>query len=243
MPDLSDAFAWIRGLIRRVDRLESGALLENASITSGRLRFIGGLLRVDSGGRVEIVGTLQVDGTSTVTGSFTVEGPWELTGDGTITGAVNITGPFTLEGSWTITGDGSITGATTVSGPLTVEGDFDMTGNMRVTGDVEVLDDGRVRVGNMTLDPSTNGGSVKFSGGPEVYASGGQLALYSNAFGAWIELGSTAKLANGVRAVEITGSNIKLQGLPTIAQSDVPGSFVGALIADGSGNVSRVVSG
>lgn len=96
--DLNALWDWIPKLVRRIERLESGALLENSSITGGRMRFIGGLLRVDSGGRVEIVGTLQIDGTTTVTGTFTVTGnfkvtgPWRLEGPGDITGNVDVTG-------------------------------------------------------------------------------------------------------------------------------------------------------
>ncbi|MCB8043626.1 hypothetical protein JM654_03805 [Microbacterium oxydans] len=44
--------------------LESGAPLENASITNGRLRIIGGTLRVDSGGSLIVVGTMSIDGTT-----------------------------------------------------------------------------------------------------------------------------------------------------------------------------------
>ncbi|MEW2011412.1 hypothetical protein AB0300_18275 [Microbacterium sp. NPDC078814] len=96
--DLNALWDWIPKLVRRIERLESGALLENSSITGGRMRFIGGLLRIDSGGRVEIVGTLQIDGTTTVTGTFTVTGnfkvtgPWRLEGPGDITGNVDVTG-------------------------------------------------------------------------------------------------------------------------------------------------------
>lgn len=101
--NLEDAWGWIKELDAKVSRIFSGAFLENSSITNGRMRFIGGLLRVDSGGRVEIVGTLEIDGTTTVTGQFTVTGPWRLTGNGEITGNV------TQTGNWTITGAGKLT--------------------------------------------------------------------------------------------------------------------------------------
>lgn len=93
----------IRELKDRVRRLEVGTPLYSTSVTEGRLRFIGGLLRVDSGGRVEIVGTLEIDGTTdingptTVTGTFTVEGPWSLEGNGDITGDVSVTGDVDVE--------------------------------------------------------------------------------------------------------------------------------------------------
>lgn len=148
--DLSDAFYWIRRLIFRVDRLEGGAMLENSSISNGRMRFIGGLLRVDSGGRVEIVGTLQVDGESTVTGQFTVDGPFTFNGDGSITGALTISGPVQ------ITGDVDLTGIMTVTGDIVVTG----TGKIRI-GDV-VIEDGKITAGNVVMekDKITIGGPM-----------------------------------------------------------------------------------
>ncbi|MGA1826996.1 peptidoglycan DD-metalloendopeptidase family protein [Microbacterium sp.] len=152
--DLSDAFAALRRLAYRVDRLEGGAMLENSSITEGRMRFIGGLLRVDSGGRVEIVGTLQIDGTSTITGQFTVEGPWSLTGDGEITGTV------------------------TISGPVTISGDTAITGAVSVTGSITVDAGGTIVVGGMALDPSAAGGSLDFGSSRSINAGSGFLGLY-----------------------------------------------------------------
>lgn len=42
--DLSDIYRPLRELADRVRRLENTQLLSNASVTEGRLRFIGGLL-------------------------------------------------------------------------------------------------------------------------------------------------------------------------------------------------------
>lgn len=94
-----------RRLVDRVRRLENTSMLQDASVSEGRLRFIGGTLRVDSGGRVEIEGTLQIDGateltgTTQITGPLTVTGTWELEGDGEITGDVDLTGELTVAGS------------------------------------------------------------------------------------------------------------------------------------------------
>ena len=230
--DLNDAWGWIQRLVRRVERIESGAFLENASITSGRLRVIGGLLRVDSGGRLEVVGTLQVDGTTEVTGSFQVSGPWRLTGNGEITGNVTITGNLTLAGSGKFT-----------SGNVRIEGGKVYVG---AGGNLIVIDGdtGKITAGTLTIDPASNGGSVKFSGGPEIYASGGVLALYSTPGGALLELGSVAKLNGpGARWVEVTSTGFKLVGLPTRAASLASGAAVGTVWSDTSGNLYRVVAG
>lgn len=215
--DYSDPFAGMDNLDRRVRDLETSSPLENASVTGGRVRFIGGTLRIDSGGRVEIVGTLQIDGTTTVTGTFRVDGPWTLAGNGTISGNVTGTGTLTWNGPWNLNGAG------------------------KIQGDVQVLGAGKVRVGNMTLDPSSNGGSMKFGSGPEVYANGAELSLYSGV-GAFITLnGSSGKLNGpGARWLEVTATGIRAIGLPTIAKASANNAPTGTVWADASGNLYRV---
>jgi hypothetical protein len=223
--DLSDAWGWLQRIIRRLDRVESGAMLENASITNGRLRIIGGTLRVDSGGSVQIVGTLSIDGTTTVTGSFKVTGPWRLEGDGTITGNVTGTGTLTWNGPWNLNGVGKIAGNT------------DLTGDLNVTGG------GKIKAGNVTIDPSSNGGSVKFGSGPEVYAAGGELSLYSG-IGSFATLNGAMAKVNGPGAkwLEITSSAIRLIGLPTISRSSANMATVGSIYVDSGGSLYRVVA-
>lgn len=130
--DLSDLMKEVRELKREVERLKSARMLENASVTNGRLRFIGGQLRVDSGGSVVIVGSLQIDGTTIATG------PWTFTGNGTISGNVTITGTLTQNGTWALNGNGTI------------------------AGDVNVTGGGRIRAGTIVINPSTNGGTIEF---------------------------------------------------------------------------------
>ena len=200
--DIKSLFEWQDKVNRKLSRIFSGAFLENSSITNGRMRFIGGLLRIDSGGRVEIVGTLQIDGTTNVTGTFNLDGPWNLKGNGNI------------------------------------------TGNVTVTGDINVTGTGRIKVGNMVLDPSSNGGSVKFSGGPEVYASGQTLSLYSGALnGGSVDLSpGLAKVSGGgARWLEVNSTGFRMVGLPTIARSSANNAVVGTLWADSAGTIYLVV--
>lgn len=236
--NLADAWSWIEKIVRRLSRLESGAMLENASITSGRLRIIGGTLRVDSGGSLIVVGTMSIDGTTTVTGNFKVTGPWTLEGNGTITGNVTIagnvsaTGEWTQIGEWHLNGDGSITG------------DVDITGILTLMSELRVSNAGKITVGSMTLDPTTRGGSVKFAGGPEVYASGTALSLYSGALnGGSVDLSpGLGKLSGGgARWVEVTAASIRAVGLPTILRANANNAVVGTVWADTLGNLFRVV--
>ena len=150
--DLGDAWAEIRALKKDIERLKAANPLEAASVTSGRVRFIGGELLIDSGGRLVIEGTLSVDGVTTVTGSFTVSGPWNLTGNGTITGAT------------------SISGNVTVTGKLTQNGEWELNGAGKIRGNVVVESGGKITVGGVVLDssfgaPRVQLGSAQIDGG------------------------------------------------------------------------------
>jgi len=219
--DLSDPWAEIRALKEAVRRLQAARPLENASITGGRVRFIGGLLRVDSGGSVEIVGSLQIDGTTTVTGTFTLTGNgWSITGDGTISGDVTITGDLEVNGPWTFNGNGTITG------------DVDLTGNINVNGS------GRVNVGSaMTLTPATDGGAVEFPSG-KLSAISGAVGLYAGA-GGQVVLNTDAALI-GPGSTFRAGSDPQITGLSPIASGSAGGLPSGAVWADGSGFLYRV---
>lgn len=217
MPNLNDAFRWINEIFRELARLKSGAFLENSSISNGRMRFIGGLLRVDSGGRVEIVGTLQVDGESTVTGQFTVDGPFTFNGDGSITGALTISGPVE------ITGDVDLTGIMTVTGDIVVTG----TGKIRI-GDV-VIEDGKITAGNVVMEkdkitiggpmPATlengeftlgNGAKVQvgLTGGASsigLVPEGGAVDISANQSTAWLRaIGATISVSTSQASIDAT---------------------------------------
>lgn len=152
--DLNDAWGWIQKLIRRVERIESGAMLENSSITNGRMRFIGGLLRVDSGGRVDIEGTLQGigsllwDGIVTLTSTFTAKGVTRFEGDTTQVG------PFHVSGATDVTGNFTAKGATKLEGPAEVTGTLDVKGKTTLANDFEVTTGGRIKAGNTYFNPN-----------------------------------------------------------------------------------------
>lgn len=148
--DLADLNAEVKDNRRRLRELETATSQQRMSITKGRMRFIGGLLRIDSGGRVEIVGTLDIDGTTKVTGKFTLTGQnWEISGNGTISGDVTISGKLT------------VTGATVVGGAMTLNNTLTVAS-------------GQIRAGDVTITPSGGGivqvGSLQING-----ASGGTI--------------------------------------------------------------------
>lgn len=157
--NLRDAWSWIEKLIRRIERLESGAFLENSSITGGRLRLIGGLLLIDSGGTLQVVGNLNGDGTFAWTGSAAFNGPTTITGNTTISGAL------------------AVNGVTTLGNELKVVGGKITSGNVRIEA-------GKVHVGSMILDPASHSGYLRMPNGGEVLGSGSNLELYSGGSGA-----------------------------------------------------------
>lgn len=222
MPDLSDPWVAIRELQSEVRRLRSGIQLENSSITNGRMRFIGGTLRIDSGGRVEIVGTLEIDGNTTVSGTFDVDGPWSLDGNGTITGNVTSTGTFTQNGPWALNGTGTIAGNVTQTGNLTVSGG------------------GKINVGtNMTLTPGTDGGSVVFGNGSKLSANASSIGLTYGT--STVRIGdSTAGLLAGSNSITVSGSGVQinLAAIPTESTSGLPS---GTLSINGGGFLRRAV--
>lgn len=250
--DLSDVNGWMERWEYKLTRFFSGAFLENASVTQGLLRFIGGVLKLDSGA------TLDGDGRFRWRGKGTIEGDFEVLGDGWIkVGGVTIRplGGGRIEVGENIVLDASDGGKITAGeiriekGHVYVGDDIDIDGTanvIRIGTDVEIDGaTGQIKVGEMILDPSENGGTIKFPQGGEVYASNGTLSVYSSSAGAYVTLAGDAAEVHGpgLNWIRIDGTGIQMVGLPTIAQSTVTDSFLNALVSDSSGRVKRVVAG
>lgn len=226
--DLADVYKELRELKEQVRVLMSANPLQASSVSQGRVRFIGGLLRVDSGGSVQIVGTLSIDGTTTVTGSFTVTGPWGLEGDGTITGDVTISGNVTSTGIFTQNGPWNLNGVGTIAGNVTQTGDLTVTGG------------GSITAGLITIDPSTAGGTIGFGGGRRIDAASGYLGIYDG--GRFVVFNSSGVSINGGGGPTLTVGPSGIQGVPSIALASAPpGSFVGAVVYDNNNALRRVV--
>lgn len=154
----------LRRRLDQVERLLATNPLENASVTSGRVRFIGGTLRVDSGGRVEIVGTLQVEGTTGITGPVTISGNL------TISGTSKFTGPLSIDGNTSVTGTFTSTGQVNLNGPTDINGQTDIAGDTTVTGDMTVTGGGRIVVAGSGEDAVLTNGRLQYG---DAYISGG----------------------------------------------------------------------
>lgn len=218
--DLSDVYAELRRLQERVRVLETANPLEASSITAGRVRFIGGQLRVDSGGSVIIVGTLAIDGTTTVTGTFTVSGPWELEGDGTITGEVTISGDVTSTGTLTQNGPWSMNGPGNIAGNVVQTGNTDQRGNVTVNGGGKITVQGGG--GDVVLDSSY--------ADPRITLGGAQINGGNNSF----------TFTAGAQIVYFVNNTIRIPGMATKPVGDVPGGYVGGVWVDLAGQFYRL---
>ena len=218
--DRGDELAELRELKRRVDRLESGSMLENSSITRGRMRFIGGTLRVDSGGRVEIVGTLHVEGTTQFIGPVTISGSLNITGD------TAITGEFTLDGPWTINGDGDITGDVDVTGDMTILSG----GRIVVSGSTPVhIEPGsgsqaaRIRLGTGSQDPRISGGDG--TGRIETPDGSSAVTVGQGAVGMYHGVDPESSLPTGI-GVTLSSLGISMRGLESLPAGTTGAKYV-----------------
>lgn len=219
--------SYLEKRIRDLEQMLRANPLESSSVSNGRLRFIGGLLRVDSGGSVEIVGTLDVDGATEISGAFTLSGQdWSISGDGTISGDVIVTGTLNVTGNSAFGGTLNIGGATTIDGDTTLNSDLTVSGS------------GRVQVGSgMTLTPATDGGAVVFSNGSKLSANSSSIGLTKGT--STVRIGdSTAGLLAESNSITVSGSGVQinLAAIPTESASGLPS---GALSITGGGFLRR----
>lgn len=212
--DLADLRAEIRDLKRQIRELQTSTAQQSMSITKGRMRFIGGTLRVDSGGRVEIVGF------------FSIEGATEIIGPVTISGSIHATGEWTQIGPWHLNGDGSISG------------DVDLTGTLHLLSDLIVSAIGKITVqgpdGDTTLTNSrmdfANGGSVRAdTTGVQLVKGNAQAAAFDN----------SARLRVGSRTLSVSTTGITAN-LPTATTATWPGRAAGDVVCTPSGDLYRI---
>lgn len=242
-----------------VRRMLSGRWLENASVRGGRLRFIGGILRLDSGALLDLIGQWRLRGPGAITGDVFSEGKWtqvgdyDFTGDGDLAGNVKLSGIFTLIGKF-IAGDIRIEDGKIYIGlggtQIVIDGATGAitTGNVKIqngkitvgTGSVQIVIDGatgKILAGNMAIDP-TDGGSVAFPGGAVVRgAPGGGAEVRQGSYAA-VVTSSGASLGKVGLAVAVTDANgISFAGVPT--GSPGPQYPAGVYYANGLGQLRR----
>jgi hypothetical protein len=78
--NLADAWGWIQKIFERLERLESGDMLENSSITKGVMTFFGGTLRLLANATLEVVGKIVGSGVLDWTGQVFLKGSTRIEG-------------------------------------------------------------------------------------------------------------------------------------------------------------------
>jgi len=168
-----------------------------------------------------------------------------LSDEGLIIGAEGSgSGSARVYGLLLVDGQLRIIGAAELTGTLEVNDDGSISlGGVTLTGDnIDVDGSGTVTVGGITITPSVNGGSVEFGDGRAIHAGSGYLGMYNDADRFIVFNSSGVTVYAEGRSLQITSSGIRFSGLPTTPLSSAPsGAFVGAVISDGSGYLSRVV--
>ncbi|MGO4298390.1 hypothetical protein [Glutamicibacter sp. MCAF14] len=155
-------------------------------------------------GVLSVTGTLNASGQINLSGSTSVTGPLDITGATTIGGSLKVTGPTSLDGVLTINGDTTITGLLAVDGPTTISGTLDIDGVTTLNNDLNVTNFGEINVGtNMTLTPSTDGGSILFQDGSKVTSVGGTVQSKSSGAGSITAGLNSANISAGAGFISV----------------------------------------
>lgn len=188
--NLADAWGWVERLARRVDRLESGALLENSSITRGGMRIASNEgLRIEGSAKVSgwliVTGTARVTGRLEGSGTFDWTGPMNLQGAQTITGPTTFTGEMIVNGTWKLVGNGEITG------------NVDLKGILNLLRDLLVKTGGKIVIeGADQIVLEQSGGVARMRMGASEIRGGDGIGLYSNGGPDVISTSAGLRIAN-----------------------------------------------
>lgn|GEM_PF-2992640 len=101
-PDpLAALMAEFQRLSSRLDKVERGAWLRNASISggSGLTIYDGGKMAIKDGGVLDVDGTVNVNGATNLNGPTTITGQTDVTGEATFNGPATINGPAKITGT------------------------------------------------------------------------------------------------------------------------------------------------
>lgn len=184
----------LKDLERRIKRLERGSPLAAASVGRGRVRFYdGSVLLIENG-------ALQVTGTATITGTLESNGVLNANGVNNLRGENHLIGPTDVAGNFEIIAGGQFKAGDSLIypdgsakfGALGIASDGRMTaglfelrpdgsadfgtlgiaadGTLTVRNDVNVTTGGKIKAGNVEIDP-TGSGTIRTANG-SIYDTG-----------------------------------------------------------------------
>ena len=229
LDNLSNNTAAVQDLMRRVRQLETGTPMNSAAIGAGGIRVhSGGVINIENGGLV-------VNGSATIVGTMNMDGTFRMTGVYIATGPSTFNGPTDVKGDFTVTGPTKLDGKTDIGGNTTVDGTLDIKGKATLQNDLEVKNGGKVKAGNVTIDPSAYSGSVTFNNGARLAATsnGAQLQHGTGGGAVVVTANQTDVMVSGAsNALIVNRGGTYLTGLPQTSQK--PNLYV-----DGSGQIFR----
>lgn len=207
----------LQELKQLVTQLATQAPIGYSTVSEGALRII-------SAEGLIVEGSARVDGTLIVTGEERVDGVLRITGTLIVSGDFNLSGTTTISGPTMITGQFTVDGDTNITGNIEISGNLDLTGDTNLRGGLTVDEDGFIQIGATRISGSSSGLIESLI---EVLFSTPLL-----------------RVAGAIHAEQgaILEGSVSMPNLVPIAQSSVPGSFLGATFRDGSG-VMRVIVG
>lgn len=182
-----DPLADLRAKLEKLEILFRTRYLERSSVDDGIMHFIRSVLKMESGSVLDGDGTFRWRGSGSIAGNFEVLEGGVIKVGGVLISPIGGGRIMIGAGPNGIILDGA-TGSLT-NGNVTIEGGKATFG----VGDQKVVIDGatgQVQSGKLSIDPTANGGSIKFADGPEVFADGTTLSLYSVSTGAFVEVGA-----------------------------------------------------
>lgn len=215
-PGMNMSLDMLVALIRR----QVVATLQNSSIGQAGLRvYGGGWITIENGG-LSVTGSALVSGSLQVTGTLLQIGPWSMEGDGTISGNVDGSGSLRWTGDWELQGNGEISGDVTITGALDVTGKTRLRGKTTLENDLEILAGGKIKVGDMVIDPA-GAGKITFANGTEVRAGEGGVTIANGVSSVTVAPGFT-RIGVGGSAVYVDGTGIFMSNVPLTAEPGLP---------------------
>lgn len=215
----------LRKLMQEVRELRVKVNAGFSSITRGSLR-------VASEEGLIVQGSALINGLLSVLGRVRIHG----------LGILEVLSLIDLLGSMRVRGGGTINveaGGAVIVGNVRIE-----DGKIRVgSGDQIVIDGntGKITVNGMVIDPA-DGGSITFPGGSRLRADvGNGVQLQTGGTKVSVQ-DSYVQLTIGTRSIILNSGGHRMSGMDTISLSSAPeGAFRGAVIANSSGDLSRIV--
>ena len=230
----------LKDILRRLYRLERQSPLAHSAIGREGLEvYDGGWIKILNGG-LEVIGTAYITGRLISNGENIFNGTTEMNGPTTVAGDFEIiAGGIFKAGGTTINPDGSAQfGALAIGadGKLTA-GLFTLNpdgsaefgtlgiasdGTLTVRNDINVEAGGKIKAGNLEIEPA-NGGQINFTGG----------SLSAGAFGAL--LNNTTAVELQAPTIKLNTSNVNINSLPT-----KPASELTPVGIDSAGRLHRI---